>query len=183
MSTKVTTGRSAIGFGCPNVIDPHHFVVDIPTDRKRPVLITENYGIRAKIGYELVERCSLPRPIWTTLAETVQREFNRRLREKHLAPSRWRVGEENKVERLLGKELVILAWAVERADRAVVWQALRNWSGLKPEERWWLYTMTAAATGGIDDAGKGWRQALYHILVENPLREGCSVFNQVTRRT
>lgn len=177
MTTKALAAKLTIGFGCPNKRDPHHFVneigphhfvVDIPADRYRPVLITENYGIESTSGEGLVDRCELPRSTWTALAEEVRAEFNQRLKEKHLAPGRWRIGE-NKVERLLGKELLVLAWAVEQASCAVVPQALRNWQGLKPEERWWLCTMTAAATGRLNDSGRGWRKALYHILVENPV--------------
>ena len=34
---------------------------------------------------------------------------------------------------------------------------LKNWLGLAPEERWWLFTMTNAATGhAIAGRGKGW---------------------------
>lgn len=168
MSTKAMTARPTIGFGCPNGRDPHHFVVSIPADRKRPVLITEHYGIQAMQGYESVERCSLPRLIWTALAEEVRSEFNQRLKDKRLPVSRWIIGE-NKVDRLLGKELLVLAWGVEQADPVAIPQALRNWLGLRPEERWWLCTMTAAATGRLNDAGTGWRKALYHVLVENPL--------------
>src|ERR1019366_4206904 len=42
--------------------------------------------------------------------------------------------------------------------------AIRNWLGLKPEERWWLYTMTAAATGLAHQQGLGWRGALRQAL-------------------
>ena len=39
-----------------------------------------------------------------------------------------------------------------------------------PEERWWLYTQTAAATGhGINDRGRGWRKAVRYALTENPV--------------
>ena len=41
---------------------------------------------------------------------------------------------------------------------------IRNWLGLKPEERWWLYTMTAAATGLAHQIGMGWREALRRAL-------------------
>ncbi|PIP40031.1 MAG: hypothetical protein COX19_06575, partial [Desulfobacterales bacterium CG23_combo_of_CG06-09_8_20_14_all_51_8] len=41
---------------------------------------------------------------------------------------------------------------------------------LFPEERWWLYTQTAAATGhGVQDRGKGWRKAVRFALTENPV--------------
>lgn len=85
-------------------------------------------------------------------------------------PSRWTTGR-NLVERLLGKELLVLAWAVERAKPEAIPNAIRNWRGLRPEERWWLYTMTAAATGGVDHGNIGWRKALRYALTENPLTE------------
>src|SRR5947209_10545356 len=166
------TDRQTIGFGCPNELDPHHFIVEIPAGRTANVVITEYYGIKAGIhgNPEIAERCYLSRQAWTAISEDVKREFNQRLKEKRLPTSRWSVGE-NKVERLLGKELLVLAWAVEQADISVIPNAIRNWIGLKPEERWWLYTMTAAATGGPDDAGIGWRKALQHALTENPLKD------------
>ena len=34
----------------------------------------------------------------------------------------------------------------------------------EPEERWWLYTMTAAATGLAHQTGMGWRGALRQAL-------------------
>ena len=43
-----------------------------------------------------------------------------------------------------------------------------SWSGLRPEERWWLYTATAAATGTLADGDVGWRKALRYALTENP---------------
>ena len=66
------------------------------------------------------------------------------------------------MQRLFGKELLVLLWAVELPDvkPEEIAVAIRNWHGLKPEERWWLYTMTAAATGLAHQAGMGWRGAL-----------------------
>jgi hypothetical protein len=118
----------------------------------------------------VAERCHLPRGAWNAIAEDVKREFNERLRSKNLEPSRWLVGS-NRVERLLGKELLVLAWAVEESDPSLYGNAVRNWTGLRPEERWWLYTMTAAATGRPEDAGLGWRKALQFALTENPLAD------------
>ena len=70
------------------------------------------------------------------------------------------------MQRLLGKELLVLLWAIEQGDvsEEETAVAIRNWLGLKPEERWWLYTMTAAATGLAHQAGMGWRSALRHAL-------------------
>ena len=72
----------------------------------------------------------------------------------------------------LGKELCILCWAIEDADPQLIPEAIRNWEGLAPEERWWLYTMTAAATGQAQQRGIGWRKALRFALTENPVVKG-----------
>ena len=93
----------------------------------------------------------------------MQRDFNARLKEHNLRVSAWKVGE-NPVDRLLGKELCVLAWAVEGMNMGNIPVAVRNWLALRPEERWWLFGMTAMTTGGISDGNRGWRLALRHAL-------------------
>jgi len=66
--------------------------------------------------------------------------------------------------------MVLLAWAVEDSDPKVIPNALKNWSGLKPEERWWLYTMTNASTGE-PNTKYGWRKAVRYALCENPVKK------------
>jgi uncharacterized protein DUF3780 len=168
--------HTTVGFGCPDTIDPHHMVVTVPRGRDEPVRIVEHFGLRA--GHagtpDTIERVELARAKWSAIADPVRRVFNERLKEKAIAPGRWTVGE-NKLERLLGKELCVLAWAVEDAAHDLVPAAVTNWSGLKPEERWWLFTMTAAASGGVDDGEVGWRKALRFALTENPVEAGTPV--------
>jgi len=65
---------------------------------------------------------------------------------------------------------VLLAWAIEDADPGRVQTAVANWMGLTPEERWWLYTMTNAATGqALSGRNRGWRVAVRYALCENPV--------------
>jgi hypothetical protein len=53
--------------------------------------------------------------------------------------------------------------------------AIANWQGLSPEERWWLYTMTAAATGHFQlGRNRGWRKAVRFALTENPVTDRVS---------
>jgi len=157
------------GFGVPETVDPHHWIVQIPRAKDAAVRIIEHFGISAaREGVvDEIERVELSRDRWQAIADTVRKELNERLAEKHIPGSRW-VIDDNLVERLLGKELCVLAWAIEKADPELIPVALTNWSGLKPEERWWLFTMSAAATGRIDDAERGWRKALRFALTENP---------------
>jgi hypothetical protein len=117
-------------------------------------------------------RVLLTRPKWDAIADEVRSQFNRRLRKGGFKSGNWRIGH-NLVRRELGKELVLLAWAIEEADPSLIATALANWSGLVPEDRWWLYTQTAAATGhGIDGRGRGWRKAIRYALTENPISGG-----------
>lgn len=169
---SVPSPRDTEGFGCPRTVDPHHFRVEIPSGRTGIVLIAEHYGIKAGLDGlpEVAERCHLPRPIWSLIAEDVKRAFNERLQAKKMKTGRWLTGA-NKLERLLGKELLVLAWAVEKAAPDLVPNAIRNWIGLRPEERWWLYTAAAAATGHPHQSDTGWRKALRFALTENPLQD------------
>ena len=114
----------------------------------------------------------LKRFIWEQIEEEVKAEFNRRLRAMGVKTGRWLKKGQVPVDRTLGKELVLLAWAIESADPALIPTAIRNWLGLAPEERWWLYTMTNAATGhAIKDKERGWRKAVRFALTENPVME------------
>ena len=166
------TAKKTVGFGVPNARDPHLFPVDSPAARTEPVVITEQFGLRGGTNGlpDSVVRCVLPRAAWTSIAEEAKRVLNERLKEKKLTSSRWNTGA-NKVERLLGRELCVLAWAVEAAPKDMIPNAVRNWVGLRPDERWWLFSMASAMTGGVEDAEIGWRKAIRVALTENPTGE------------
>jgi hypothetical protein len=164
--------RKTTGFGVPNDIDPHHFVVDIPAARANPVVITEQFGLSGGSNGlpDSLERCRLNQDAWNGIRKELERVLNDRLKEKKLTTSRWKSGK-NQVERLLGRELCVLAWAIEAAPKETIPNAIRNWSGLKPEERWWLFAMAASMTGTSQDIDVGWRKALRVALTENPTGE------------
>jgi hypothetical protein len=168
---KAAYAHPTLGFGVPATSDPHHFVVAIPRGNTLPVLIREHLGMADDSGRtRVLDRLLLDRPRWTAIRAEVQRAFNARLAEHNLAPGTWRVGE-NPIDRLLGKELCVLAWAIEHLDPEKIGIALRNWLALRPEERWWLFGMTALATGGIEDGEAGWRVALRHALGDRAQNE------------
>lgn len=156
------------GFGVPLTAAPHHFVVVVPRGSKQPVQIVEDLGMHIS-GDEsdLLDRVVLPRSVWTEIANPVKRMFNERLKAHKLKPGQWKVGK-NQVDRLLGKELCVLAWAIEELEEEKVGAALRNWLALRPEERWWLFGMTASTVGALDDKGRGWRMALKYALGDSP---------------
>lgn len=177
MARKQTaTLQSSFGFDPEESL--HHFLVNIPRGATARVEISEHFTWDEEAGSGEVSygarpdgqiRVVLARLKWDAIADEVRAQFNQRLRKLGRKPGSWKVGH-NLVRRELGKELVLLAWAIEDADPSLVPMAIANWSGLVPEERWWLYTQTAAATGhGITDRGRGWRKAVRYALTENPV--------------
>ncbi|WP_026331224.1 anti-phage-associated DUF3780 domain-containing protein [Thioalkalivibrio sp. ALMg13-2] len=156
------------GFGVPKTLAPHHFVVEIPRGNSQPVLITEDLGVAGEArGHEVLDRVVVPRRNWTEIQAAVKRAFNERLKMHDLATAQWKVGT-TPVDRMLGKELCVLAWAIEDMPPEDTPYALRNWLALRPEERWWLFDMVAATVGGPDGKGRGWRMALRYALGDTP---------------
>ncbi len=176
--TSTSIAALSRSFGFEPSESQHHFLLNIPRGATQKIEISEHFTWNEQTGSSLVTlgtqtdgqiRVVLARPKWDAIADEVRAEFNQRLRRTGRKPGVWRVGH-NLIRRELGKELVLLTWAIEDADPGLVPNALGNWKGLVPEERWWLYTQTAAATGhGVLDRGKGWRKAVRFALTENPV--------------
>lgn len=169
-------------FGFDPAESRHHFVVDIPRGGDAPIKISEHLTWNDESGSSQVNsgnnqdgliRVILARRKWDAIADETRTQFNLRLKRMAKKSGAWRVGD-NLVRRDLGKELLLLTWAIEEADPALIQRAIINWNGLVPEERWWLYTQTAAATGhGINDRGRGWRKAVRYALTENPVQDNA----------
>lgn len=169
-----------LGFGFVPAEGQHHFLVTIPPAGKDDMIyISEHFEwdeseARRELNLALGRddskmRVLLPRMKWEAIANAAKAEFNQRLREQGLKTGQWKTGQVP-VSRLFGKELVLLAWAIEDADPALILTAIKNWRGLAPEERWWLFTMTNAATGhAIAGRNRGWRKAVRYALTENPV--------------
>ena len=106
-----------VDFGAPDTFGTHLFRVEIPASRKEPVVIVEDYGYRGQEGGipREEERVVLKRPVWSAIADIARREFNDRLKAAKVLTGRWHTGT-NRVDRLLGKELCVLAWAAETAS-------------------------------------------------------------------
>lgn len=163
-------------FGAPKGFGYHHFRVEIPASPTAPVAIIEDFGLSGGdngVPYE-ESRVEVPRQNWTLIANAVRKDFNARLKSHKFPAGRWCVGV-TKVERLLGKELCVLAWSCEQVTNKLQIQiAIDKWQSLRPEERWWLYTMTVAESGRAEDTLGGWRQALRYALgssIQDPVRK------------
>ncbi|MDH6086922.1 DUF3780 domain-containing protein [Umezakia ovalisporum] len=171
------------GFGFVPTESGHHFLVTIPTKKQENIFISEHFTwneneAQQELSFALGNednkiRVILPRLKWEGIADTVKAEFNQRLKQDGLKSGQWKAGR-IPLSRLFGKELVLLAWAIEDAEPALIPVAIKNWLGLTAEERWWLFTMTNAATGhAISGRGKGWRKAVRYALTENPVSDYC----------
>ncbi len=176
--TKAVDTQLKNTFGFDPAESAHHFVVMIPRAAAESVVVSEHYGWDPESGSGAASlgargdgqiRVFIPRPKWEAVADELRARFNHRLKRLGRRPGGWQTGP-NLLRRDLGKELVLLAWAIEEADPALIPAAVANWNGLEPEERWWLYTMTAASTGhAVNDRGLGWRRAVRYALTENPV--------------
>lgn len=156
-----------VDFGAPAAFGAHVFRVEIPAGRTGRVLIVEDYGYRGSEGGipRDEERVVLERRVWSKIADVASREFNARLKAAKLKTGRWHTGT-NLVERLLGRELCVLAWAAEKATDEEIAVIGSKWAALRPEERWWLFTVTVAEAGLPDDFERGWRRALHLALAD-----------------
>jgi len=156
-----------IDFGAPEGFGVHLFRVEIPESRNLPVKIIEDYGYRGQEnGIPKEEpRVVLNRATWLAIADYARQEFNNRLKKERVSTGRWHSGV-NRVDRLLGKELCVLAWAAETAQPEELPVICRKWAALRPEERWWLFSITVAEAGLPEDSSRGWRRALYLALAD-----------------
>jgi hypothetical protein len=172
------------GFGFRPEVTEHYFLVTVPTSRSKTaqVTISEHFDLQKKLNGDGIEaslsnenaqiKVLLERFRWDEIANETKAEFNRRLRAQGIKTANWKKRGQIFLEKTLGKELVLLAWAIENCDPALISTGIRNWLGLVPEERWWLYTMTNASTGhATNDSNKGWRKAIRFALTENPVSD------------
>ncbi|HHW03028.1 MAG TPA: DUF3780 domain-containing protein [Thermoanaerobacterales bacterium] len=167
--------RRTIGFGFDPAESQHHFLVVIPRGNDGKVVIYERFMWLEETEVQAIDytidrpKVELGKYKWKLIEDALKDEFNSRLKKEKLPVGKWHIGQVP-VQRLFGKEMVLLAWAIEDCDPSVIPTAIKNWLGLSPEERWWLFTMTNAATGGLKDK-RGWRKAVRYALTENPVEE------------
>ena len=175
--------RKSIGLGFMPEEARHGFLLDLPASQAQDavVMVSEHRDYRLaesdvapakRLATDPEVRVAFERHRWDALASAFWDDAGRRLKRSGFAVPRLTKRGSIPLHASLGKELCVLCWAVEDADPALIPEAIRNWEGLAPEERWWLYTMTAAATGQAEQRGVGWRKALRFALTENPLVKG-----------
>lgn len=165
------------GFGVNPKLSTNHFYVVIPATVSQSVQVYERFtwtdADEQKLEKADILRIEISKHKWNKISADLTSEFNARLKKDKIKIGRFVIGG-TPVEKLFGKELMVLLWGIEDCDPSVIPTAIRNWKGLMPEERWWLYTMTNASTGRIKNK-KGWRIALRYALCENPIEENPQI--------
>jgi hypothetical protein len=168
------SGREAtFGFGVNPRLSTNYFYVIIPPLVNQFVQVYERFKWNdeeeQQLGKEDILRIEISKHKWNLISAALTTEFNTRLKKDKMKLGKFSV-KGTPVEKLLGKELMVLLWGIEDSDPSSIPTAIRNWKGLMPEERWWLYTMTNASTGHLQHK-KGWRIALRYALCENPVEQ------------
>jgi len=165
-------------FGYDPTVGNHHFLVIIPSkvDSELGVTIYECLRFSEKQSDNFLnsasEKVVFSSQSWKVISENVRSTFNLRLKDSKLKTGSWQIGH-NYLSPHFGKELTLLGWALEDLDSSFVNTIFKNWKGLAPEERWWLYGTANAPFSQNSKKGRGfgWRKALSIALSENPLIE------------
>ena len=196
MAEKAGTGRPAkktLGLGFLPDEARHGFVLHLPTSQAETadVSLSEYRDFVIEDGHlrlppvtpnDPTLRVILKRNKWNEIASAFWEESSRRLKKAGIAAIKLPKKGDIPIDPSLGKELCVLCWAIEEADATLIPGAVRNWEGLAPEERWWLFTMTAGATGQAMQTGVGWRKALRFALTENPIVKGEGMAPRVRKQ-
>jgi len=168
--------RYSGSFGFDPVDGRHHFAVIIPESGRSGevvrVLECPRFveGLGTGVPANAMERVEFSSSSWEAICEPVRAVFNLRLKENKRKPGKWHAGV-NYLAPHYGKELVLLGWGLEDAPTDRTDAVFKNWRGLAPEERWWLYSTANAPFSHNSRKGRGigWRKALSIALSENPL--------------
>ncbi|WP_135227547.1 DUF3780 domain-containing protein [Deinococcus fonticola] len=108
----------------------------------------------------------MPRWKWDQIAAVISSELNWQIVDGGGTTVGRVISGENKLcLDNLGKEALVLIWAVEAAETTQeIDHIAAAWRNLHPVERWWLFNQTVTRCGKPQDAGHGWRLALRNAL-------------------
>ncbi|MBA2278683.1 MAG: DUF3780 domain-containing protein [Chloroflexia bacterium] len=170
--------RRTQGFGFEPVASPYHFTLRVGLRAR--ITILERFaaptgadGAAEPAGDEdgrEVEKARLDAYRWERVADIAAQEFNGRLIAEGVRSGRW-LKTETPLAPHFGKELALLAWAIEDADPTLIPIMVANWRGLAPEERWWFYTTINATLSHVDHGkDRGWRKAIKIAFAGNPVQ-------------
>jgi len=157
-------------FGYCESVRPHCLEVIIGTHE---VTFVENPHIRRRVGQEsTIEKAILPIASWKRISQAAAKELNDRIAKdedlKKCPKAKWNKGLNN-VDLVLGRELLVLVWAVEQleSEPESIDRVLVEWLELSPEDRFFFYRLTNAFTGRSKDRESFRRRGLAYVLMGN----------------
>ncbi|MBB5232975.1 DUF3780 domain-containing protein [Deinococcus budaensis] len=177
--TKKSAMSTPGHFNAPSSERPH-MLVAVPTSKKE---LVNFYEVRENVEGRLarVLRAQLSHQQWSAIARTAEFTFNEHLRDAGERPGRFlKTGDTRLSLNNLGKELLVLVWAVEDATEDEVDVIRVSWQRLHRIERWWLFNQTVALNGDPRGRGKGWRAALKLMLAATATGPGTEVGDLTT---
>lgn len=150
-------GLEFVDFGANDALGAHVFRLRVSQSTGKASLV-EDYGSLNASAVDEPEktRVQVPVALWKSVAGYVQKDFNARLKEKGYKVGKWKNEGEVLIDRLLGRELALLLWAIEDldpSDHTRLGAAVRAWQAYRPEERWWL-------SAQVGDGNGDWRRAV-----------------------
>src|SRR5580658_10460158 len=104
-------------FDAADIYQEHAYLVRLSKGREAKVLVFEVFGRppterEPQWAPETILRCETARDVWDVISLEVRAELNRRLKTEGKPVGRWGA-DDTAVQRLFGKELLVLLWAVE----------------------------------------------------------------------
>lgn len=160
------------GFGIES-IDDNYFVVDINESLDK-IVVTEIFELQYLDEDNVVddtiskEIVSIKSSILSkTLKTDISKVMNKQLKESNLKKGSWNNNGKTYFNKFLGKELILLLWAIEECNNSKDIKAIfDNWKILKPTERWWLYTMINNEIGNSEFHNQtNWKSAIKIALL------------------
>ncbi|MCT8000545.1 DUF3780 domain-containing protein [Sphingomonas sanguinis] len=162
---------ATIGFGAPTWDGAHRWLIRTPRQRDAAVTLLEDYGRNGWPSgiYEPVVRAIVPRTTWSAVAPALQIHLNGRLKDAGFPRGKLIIGDVP-VERLLGTEACLLAWAIDDATPDQAREAFDSLRTYMPCEVRCLYQY-AARDRDLSRPAYGWRKAIKFALIASLSKE------------
>lgn len=156
------------GFGIESM-DDNYFIIEI-NESINKIKVKEVFQIQYIDGDSVInnniekdvvsiEISQFPK----TIQSEISKVFNKQLKESNLKRGSWGKDGKTYLNKFLGKELLVLFWAIENCDCLKdIKSIFNNWKMLKPTERWWLYTMISNESNFNSESisPTNWRKAI-----------------------
>lgn len=83
----------------------------------------------------------------------------------------WNKGDKTRIDRILGREVCVLFWALEGCPAGQESVVVDLWRTYRPEDLWWIFIQSDLDGRDVLAEPKGWRKALPVIFQKDVLQE------------